>query len=138
MSNSRWRAVVISVAAVLALSTTADAQQGRKGKPRQVPDTGVEEQTLQTPETIAGELLLLQLTDRSSEGLVEVEHPNGAVSIDLQGRFQSIMLAATDTNGKAAATCYSNHDGLKAAAHAHPLTVVAPSKPSVTPVREIK
>lgn len=37
---------------------------------------------------------------RDSEGLVPTVHPNGAVSVNLQGRFQSASVARLDANGK--------------------------------------
>jgi hypothetical protein len=37
---------------------------------------------------------------RDSEGLVEVRHADGSVSVDLQGRFQSVSMIHVDENGK--------------------------------------
>jgi hypothetical protein len=37
---------------------------------------------------------------RDSEGLVEVRHADGSVSIDLQGRFQNVSILRIDENGK--------------------------------------
>jgi len=36
---------------------------------------------------------------RDTEGLVEVHHPDGSVSMDLQGRFQSVSMVHKDANG---------------------------------------
>ena len=35
------------------------------------------------------------------EGLVQVTHPNGAVSLDLQGRYGDVSVVRIDENGKA-------------------------------------
>ncbi len=37
---------------------------------------------------------------RDAEGLVEVHHPDGSVSVDLQGRFQDVAVIHVDENGK--------------------------------------
>ena len=37
---------------------------------------------------------------RSAEGLIETVHPDGSVSIDLQGRFQSVSVARLDEKGR--------------------------------------
>ena len=37
---------------------------------------------------------------RDSEGLKEVVHPDGSVSVNLEGRFQSVSVAHIDENGK--------------------------------------
>jgi hypothetical protein len=37
---------------------------------------------------------------RDSEGLVQVHHPDGSVSMDLQGRYQCAAVAHVDENGK--------------------------------------
>ena len=41
-----------------------------------------------------------QALRRDTEGLKEVHHPNGAVSVNLQGRFQDAMVAHIDKNGR--------------------------------------
>ena len=52
----------------------------------------------------AGELALDADTQnalrRDSEGLQSVRHADGSVSMDLQGRFQSVSVARVDENGK--------------------------------------
>ncbi len=37
---------------------------------------------------------------RDSEGLTEIYHANGAVSVNLQGRFQNVSVVRIDENGK--------------------------------------
>jgi hypothetical protein len=38
---------------------------------------------------------------RDSEGLVEVHHPDGSVSVNLQGRFQNVAVVHIGEDGKA-------------------------------------
>jgi len=45
------------------------------------------------------------LTNRSSEGLIAEPQPNGAVRIDLQGRFQHVDLAQQGPDGELQAAC---------------------------------
>ena len=43
--------------------------------------------------------------DNSAEGLVEIHHPNGMVSIDLQGRFQEYAVLRIAPNGRKVFDC---------------------------------
>ena len=65
--------------------------------------TPVEDPVL-SPEIQAG---LAELINTSTEGLVEQRHPDGTVTVDLQGRFQSAMVATIGKDGKVVARCYS-------------------------------
>lgn len=49
-----------------------------------------------------------QLVNQSSDGLQSVRHADGSVSMDLQGRFQSIAVAKRDEDGKVAQSCVDN------------------------------
>lgn len=49
-----------------------------------------------------------QLVNQSSDGLQSVRHADGSVSMDLQGRFQSIAVAKRDEDGKLAQSCVDN------------------------------
>jgi hypothetical protein len=46
--------------------------------------------------------------NKSTEGLAQIQHDNGAVSMDLQGRFQNVMLAKKNDDGSVAAACVDN------------------------------
>ena len=48
---------------------------------------------------------LAEMLSTSTVGLVEVHHPDGHVSVDLQGRFMSASLARIDSDGEIEATC---------------------------------
>ncbi|MBX3243307.1 MAG: carboxypeptidase regulatory-like domain-containing protein [Acidobacteria bacterium] len=52
--------------------------------------------------------VIRQLTDRSSDGLVEQTLHDGTVFFDLDGRFQNVMLGRVDSNGEAAAACVTS------------------------------
>jgi hypothetical protein len=43
--------------------------------------------------------------NRSTAGLVEVQHPDGHVSVDLQGRFQSASVARINQDGQIETNC---------------------------------
>lgn len=49
-----------------------------------------------------------QLVNQSTDGLQSVRHADGSVSIDLQGRFQSIAVAKRDEDGKVTQSCVDN------------------------------
>ena len=51
-----------------------------------------------------------RLTNRSAEGLTEKKLSGGRFMIDLQNRFQNVMLARTDTDGDVTAACVTNVD----------------------------
>ena len=46
-----------------------------------------------------------QLVNKSSDGLVSVRHPDGTVSMDLQGRFQNVALAKKNDDGSVSQAC---------------------------------
>lgn len=43
--------------------------------------------------------------NKSTDGLVEVQHPDGSVSMDLQGRFKNVALAKRNDDGSVSAAC---------------------------------
>ena len=53
---------------------------------------------------------LKKLVNQSTEGLVQVRHANGMVSTDLQGRFQSALLARKEADGSIVHGCVDNLD----------------------------
>ncbi len=58
---------------------------------------------------------LERMTSRSDEGLTAVEHADGSVSVDLQGRFQSLLKVQRTDDGTVSTSC--NHvDAPKATA----------------------
>ena len=48
------------------------------------------------------------LVNQSSDGLVEVQHADGSVSVDLQDRFQSVTVARINKDGSVSQSCVDN------------------------------
>src|SRR5205814_6590828 len=46
--------------------------------------------------------------NKSTDGLVEVKHADGTVEMDLQGRFQNVMLAKQNDDGSVSTACVDN------------------------------
>src|SRR5438132_5970500 len=51
---------------------------------------------------------LAPMLDRSTDGLVQVRHADGSVSMDLQGRFQDVVVARINTDGVVEQSCVNN------------------------------
>lgn len=52
--------------------------------------------------------------NKSTDGLVQVHHADGSVSIDLQGRFQNMVLARRNDDGSISQACVDNSDAASA------------------------
>lgn len=52
---------------------------------------------------------LKEMLSHSTEGLVEVKREDGSVSVDLQGRFQNVIVAAVEADGTVTHACVDNH-----------------------------
>lgn len=48
------------------------------------------------------------MLNKSSEGLVEEQHPDGSVTMDLQGRFQNVTVARVNKDGTVTQSCVDN------------------------------
>jgi len=57
---------------------------------------------------------LKALVNQSTEGLKQVHHADGTVSMDLDGRFQSVALAKKTDNGNVAQSCVDNPESAAA------------------------
>jgi len=67
------------------------------------------DQTQRTPEEAARLAAgLSQVIDQSTEGLVEVQHADGTVSMNLEDRFQNVTVVKVDTRGNLAQSCVDN------------------------------
>jgi hypothetical protein len=51
---------------------------------------------------------LKKLVNQSTDGLQSVQHADGSVSMDLQGRFQNIAVAKRDDDGTLVQSCIDN------------------------------
>jgi len=49
-----------------------------------------------------------QLVNQSTDGLVQVQQGGGMVSMDLQGRFQNVLLAKKESDGTVSQSCVDN------------------------------
>ena len=52
--------------------------------------------------------------NKSSAGLVEVKHADGTIEMDLQGRFQNLMLAKKSDDGSVTTACVDNSEAARA------------------------
>jgi hypothetical protein len=52
--------------------------------------------------------LMRQMTSRSTEGLEQVRHPDGSVSVDLQGRFRHVAIGARTAGGPLVFDCVTD------------------------------
>lgn len=84
-----------------------------------------------------------QLVNQTTEGLVQVHNVDGSVSMDLQGRFQNVLLAKKEADGTVSQSCVND---LEAAADffeidpallgvASPVSKAQPSSSSNFPIR---
>lgn len=48
------------------------------------------------------------LVNQSTEGLIQVKHPDGSVSMNLQGRFQNVSVARKEADGTVTQSCVNN------------------------------
>jgi len=51
---------------------------------------------------------LKQMLNQSTDGLVQVQHPDGSVSMDLEGRFQNVTVARVNQDGSITQSCVDN------------------------------
>ena len=51
---------------------------------------------------------LKQMVNQSTEGLVQVQHADGSVSMDLEGRFQNVTVARVNKDGSVTQSCVDN------------------------------
>lgn len=51
---------------------------------------------------------LKKMVNQSTEGLVQVQHGDGSVSMDLEGRFQNVTVARVNQDGSVTQSCVDN------------------------------
>lgn len=51
--------------------------------------------------------------NKSTDGLVETRHADGTVSVDLQGRFQNVMMAKKNDDGSVSTACVDTPEGAR-------------------------
>jgi hypothetical protein len=111
MSSARLLvAAAIGAALATAWSPAASAQQGRSKKYIATRAITVDQQTgtVRVPTAEETQTLvdrLVAMTNRSTDGLQTITLPNGAKTVDLQGRFESVMLARPNPDGTSEVRC---------------------------------
>lgn len=75
---------------------------------------------LPASEAIMQNEFLRNALSRSHSGLQVIRGPQGELSVDLQGRFQSVTTARVDADGEIETTCIENHASLEHFLAAHP------------------
>lgn len=138
MRTRRFQVIgFLAVVIVLGIATTAISMQASKGetpsgeKGRAGSNSGVNRLPLRSAQD--GQSLtqsqirpltqeeaqqmaegLKLLINQSTEGLKEVRHADGTVSIDLQGHFQNVALAKKADNGTVTQSCVDNPEAAAA------------------------
>ena len=117
MKSARLLAAALSVALVFAWSLAASAQDNQRRSKKYVatrpitvdPQTGT--LRLPTPQETQ-ELVdsLVEMTNRSTDGLQVTTLANGTKSVDIDGRFQSVMLARPSEDGTWEMKCVTTFD----------------------------
>ena len=117
MKSARLLAAALSVALVFAWSLAASAQDNQRRSKKYVatrpitvdPQTGT--LRLPTPQETQ-ELVdsLVEMTNRSTDGLQVTTLANGTKSVDIDERFQSVMLARPSEDGSWEMKCVATLD----------------------------
>lgn len=114
----------------LALRSTQDGQTFTQAQIRPL----TQEEAQQLAEGIKN------LVNQSTDGLKQVQHMDGSVSLDLEGRFQSVAVAKRDQDGKVIQSCVDNRQAAAAFFGIDPQLVGVPatagSSKTIAPVAE--
>lgn len=93
-------------------TTSASAVSGATNLQVDPQDAALHTQNVQddrTPEEAARLAAgLSQVIDQSTEGLVEIQHADGSVSMNLEDHFQNVTVARIDQRGNLAQSCVDN------------------------------
>lgn len=111
--------VLLAIGAITVLSRQADLKSRVSPKPEIAKarlasqDVRLNEQMGQPQQLTADEAQKLAgglkgLVNQSTEGLVEVRHADGSVSVNLEDRFQSVTVARVNKDGSIAQSCVDN------------------------------
>jgi hypothetical protein len=117
MKNARLVVGGVAVALACSWAGTASAQQDQK-KPKKYIATRqitVDQQTgalrLPTPEETQDLVdRLTAMTNRATDGLQTRTLPNGAQSVNLEGRFESVMLVRPNADGTSEIRCVNSFE----------------------------
>ena len=134
-------AAVLFAGGVSAAAPPDKPEKGKKQKPQQVVPTGAEDSAQPAAADAVAEQALEQMTSRSTEGLQPVEHADGTVSVDLEGRFMNVLVATPTEAGGHSVSCAAGHEArdqvrkARAGQPAKPAPVPATS-PAPAPLEE--
>ena len=80
-----------------------------------------------------------QLVNPSTDGLVQVHHANGMVSMDLQGHFQNVTLAKREADGTVSQSCVNDLESAASFFDIDPalLGIAAPVSKAESPSTEL-
>jgi hypothetical protein len=67
--------------------------------------------------------------NKSTDGLVQVQHEDGAVSMDLQGRFRNVTVAKRNEDGSVSAACVDTPEAAKSFLQDEATTAAGPATP---------
>lgn len=76
--------------------------------------------------------------NQSTDGLVQVQNPDGSVSVDLQGRFQNIVMAKKNDDGSVSQACVDNSKAASAFLSTNPAPAEesGPGRPKKAVIKE--
>ena len=98
-------ATVLSRQNLSAKSTKAKTQSLSNSPNQQLQTSNLDQFSQDDPEKLVDGLK--QMINQSTEGLTEVHHTDGSVSLNLEDRFQSVTVAK-DANGRPSQSCVDN------------------------------
>ena len=98
--------------ALLALALYPGATAQAQGQQQNQPAAQVSPLTPAEAQTLAEGLK--PLVNQSTEGLVQVQRPDGSVSMNLEGRFQNVIVAKKEADGTVSQSCVNNADSAAA------------------------
>jgi hypothetical protein len=104
ISKQRSRASDAKIQSVLPVANAAKANRNPGTPLRQTAQ--VRPLTQEEAQKLASALKVL--VNQSTDGLASVQHNDGSVSMDLQGRFQNVILARKNEDGTMSESCVDN------------------------------
>lgn len=106
---------MVAAGALMLAAPCSMAQAEPEGAEPSAPDVA-----LPSSAEIMSNPILRNALSRSGEGLVLERSASGAVSVDLQGRFQNVSVARIDADGEIRMGCVASHASLAEFLSAHP------------------
>jgi hypothetical protein len=99
------------------------------------PQTGdIQPLTPQEAEKLAAGLK--PMLNKSTEGLIPVQHADGSMTVDLQGRFRNVTVARVNKDGSVSQSCVDNPRAAGAFFGIDPKLIEnAPDQPRIKPIQ---